>query len=51
MENPDEVGALISNFNKMQVELNHSADSLSKTQRDLGMEEWPNRWRMKLKTR
>jgi signal transduction histidine kinase len=38
-KNPDEVGALISNFNKMQVELNHSADLLSKTQRDLAWRE------------
>ena len=38
-KNPDEIGALISNFNKMQVELNHSADLLSRTQRDLAWRE------------
>ncbi len=38
-KNPDEIGALISNFNKMQIELNHSADLLSKTQRDLAWRE------------
>ncbi len=38
-KNPDEIGALIENFNKMQVELNQSADLLSKTQRDLAWRE------------
>jgi nitrogen fixation/metabolism regulation signal transduction histidine kinase len=38
-KNPDEIGALIDNFNKMQVELNQSADLLSKTQRDLAWRE------------
>ncbi|MBK8700150.1 MAG: HAMP domain-containing histidine kinase [Saprospiraceae bacterium] len=38
-KNPDEIGALISNFNKMQVELNHSAALLSRTQRDLAWRE------------
>ncbi len=38
-KNPDEIGALIDNFNKMQIELNQSADLLSKTQRDLAWRE------------
>jgi two-component system, NtrC family, nitrogen regulation sensor histidine kinase NtrY len=38
-KNPDEIGALIENFNKMQVELNQSADLLTKTQRDLAWRE------------
>ena len=51
MENPDEVGALISNFNKMQVELNHSADLLSKTQRDLAWREMAKQVAHEIKTR
>lgn len=35
----DEIGALISNYNQMQVELNQSADLLSKTQREMAWRE------------
>jgi nitrogen fixation/metabolism regulation signal transduction histidine kinase len=35
----DEIGSLISNFNKMQVELNQSAELLSKTQREMAWRE------------
>jgi signal transduction histidine kinase len=38
-KNPDEIGSLIDNYNKMQVELNHSADMLSKAQRDMAWRE------------
>uniref|UniRef100_UPI001FB2EC0C HAMP domain-containing protein n=1 Tax=Rhodothermus marinus TaxID=29549 RepID=UPI001FB2EC0C len=51
VESRDELGALARTFNWMLRQLAESREQLARQERELAGAKWPDRWRMRSKTR